>query len=617
MSTAERRARTEEILRTFHEEQAVETKTDFRLLKRLVPYVKKHLKLFVIGVTLLPASALASLVQPLLMKQAIDAAIVTHDAARLLFVTQLFVVAIGVEFVARFVQIYALQLAGQRAVADLRRDAFLHAQTLRMSYFDRTPVGKVVTRVTNDIDALGELFASGAFTAIADILMLVGIVGFMLALDWHLSLIALASIPPLFVIIEILRRKMRVAFREIRARTSQLNAFLSEQVQGVAVVQAFGREDESANDYRRINDGYRTANHKSIRYDALLYSVVEAIAAACIALVLFYAGVRAGVIDDPEKSVLYVGTVVAVYEYIQRFFIPIRDLSTKYTIIQQSLAAAERVFGLLDIREEDAPAGLPIEPPRTGGALVEFRDVSFHYRPQEPVLKDVSFEISRGETIAIVGATGAGKTTITALLLRLYERTTGGIYFEGRDVRAWNVGDLRAQFAVVPQDVFLFAGTVLENVAIGDAVPDTKRALDALERVGAVELLGPRGGDLLGARVDERGGNFSAGEKQLLAFARALYRNPSILVLDEATASVDSATESRLQLAVDELLRERTAIVIAHRLSTIRKASRILVFHHGELMENGSHAELLAQGGLYARLYDLQFGRAVDDAKIE
>lgn len=617
MSTAERRARTEEILRTFHEEQAVETKTDFRLLKRLVPYVKKHLTLFIVGTVLLPASALASLVQPLLMKQAIDAAIVTHDAARLLFVTQLFVVAIGVEFVARFVQIYALQLAGQRAVSDLRRDAFLHAQTLRMSYFDRTPVGKVVTRVTNDIDALGELFASGAFTAIADILMLVGIVGFMLALDWHLSLIALASIPPLFVIIEILRRKMRVAFREIRARTSQLNAFLSEQVQGVAVVQAFGREDESASDYRRINDDYRRANHKSIRYDALLYSIVEAIAAACIALVLFYAGVRAGIIADPDQAVLYVGTVVAVYEYIQRFFIPIRDLSTKYTIIQQSLAAAERVFGLLDIDEKDAPTGLPIEPARSGDALVEFRDVSFHYRPQEPVLKNVSFEIARGETVAIVGATGAGKTTITALLLRLYERTSGGVYFEGRDVRAWDAGDLRAQFAVVPQDVFLFAGTVLENVAIGDEAPDATRALDALERVGAVELLGTRGGDLLSARVDERGGNFSAGEKQLLAFARALYRNPSFLVLDEATASVDSATESRLQLAVEELLRERTAIVIAHRLSTIRKASRILVFHHGELMENGSHTELLAQGGLYARLYDLQFGRAVDEAKIE
>ena len=608
-ASASRKAKTDAILRSFHEEQSPTGQgADMQLLMRLGPFARKHWLLMTCGMLLLPVSALASLFQPRLMKRAIDAAVVTHDEAALSHVVMLFVVAIAFEFAARFLQIYTLQLGGQRIVADLRQAVFLHVQRLRIGYFDRTPVGRVVTRMTNDVDSLGELFASGAVTAIGDVLMLVGIVGFMLSLDWRLSLIAFAALPPLVIAIEVIRRYMRTAYRAIRARTAQLNAYLSEQVQGISIVQAFGKEDACAAEYSLINAEYRNSNRLSIRYDALLYSIVESVAAACVALVLYYAGVRAGLLSA-HKAAAYVGTVVAVYEYIQRFFTPIRDLSTKYTIVQQSLAAAERIFGLLDTHEFDAPDGLPTEPPlQNDSAILRFENVSFAYRENSPVLRDVSFTVAPGEKVAIVGATGAGKTTVTALLLRLYERTAGVIRLHGKDIRSLEREELRRNFAVVQQDVFLFGGDVLSNVALGDETPSRERVTEALQRVGVLPMLQSRGEDPLAVRVEASGANFSAGERQLLAFARALYRNPEVLVLDEATANIDSETESKLQHAVDEVLRERTAIIIAHRLSTIRRATRILVFHKGEIVEEGTHEALLEKAGIYARLHALQFG---------
>ncbi len=584
---------------------------ELRMLWRLVPFIRgADGVLFAAAMLVLtPLAAGASLLQPLLIKRAIDAALVAESQSALVTTVWFFIAVISVEFVARFGQVYFLQLAGQRTLARLRSATFAKIQRLHIRYFDRTPVGKVVTRVTNDVDALGEVFASGAIMAVADILMLVGIVSFMLYLDWRLSLVAFAALPPLALVVNVFRRYAREAFRAIRSRIAQLNAYLAEQVQGAAVIQAFGREAECQREYERINAAYRSANHRAIRYDALLYSVVESVSAVTVALVLWYAGVRVGGLPA-EASAAYVGTIVAFYEYIQRFFVPIRDLSQKYTIVQASLAAAERIFDVLDRREEDAPDGVEVPPgPAVADDVVlAFQDVRFGYREGQEVLHGVSFEARRGENIAIVGATGAGKTTVTALLLRLYDVGAGRVLVGGVDVRAQPREVLRQRFAVVAQDVFLFAGSILDNVAVGDPTPDAERAEAVLRQVGGWDVVERAGG--LDGRVDERGQNFSAGERQLLAFARALYLDRDFLVLDEATANIDSETEARLQHAVARVLAGRTAIVIAHRLSTIRAADRILVFHHGQIVEQGSHDALLAQNGVYARLVRLQFAEA-------
>ena len=599
-------------VRDFHEEAALGEGQDVALLARLFPYLRSQTSLFAGALLLMPVSAVVGLLQPYLLKRAVDAAIVEQSEAVLLNVVLLYGIVLLFEFLGRFGQTFLMQLAGQRTMALLRRNVFRHIQGLPVGYFDRQPVGRVVTRVTNDVDSLGEFFASGAVTAVADIVTLVGIVGFMLFLDWELSLITFLALPPLALLVAVFRRFARTAFRDIRARTAQLNAYLNEQVNGIAVVQAFGREERCAAEYGQINAGYRDANHRAIRYDALLYSVVESVGVAAVAIVLWYASTRAELVD-PETSAAYVGTLVAFYEYIQRFFIPIRDLSTKYTIIQSSLASAERIFALLDVTETDAQAVStpPAEPSGNAKAAVRFDEVTFAYRTGHPVLEDVTFSVQPGETVALVGATGSGKTTTTSLLLRLYDGATGQIEIDGVDVRSLSRHELRRKFAVVPQDVFLFGGTVLENIAL-DSTPDEDRAREVLTKVGAWDLIESREGGLH-SRVEERGQNFSAGERQLLSFARALYRDAPMLILDEATANVDSETEARLQSAVLELLGGRTSLVIAHRLSTIQNADRILVFHHGSVVEQGTHQELLARGGVYAKLHRLHFDERLSD----
>jgi ATP-binding cassette subfamily B protein len=597
------KARTEEALRAFHEEGVLGKAYDARLIGRLWPYMKPYQLLLwtSIGLGLLMAGM--SIARPYLMRLTIDRGVIAKDPEVLFWGGALFAGVIVCEQILNFVQVYTVQISGARALSDLRRDVFGFLHTRRMAFFDRQPVGRLVTRVTNDIDAILELFASGALNAFVDLAKLLGIVAVMVSLDWRLSLIGFAAAPIVAVMVTLVRRRSREAFRAIRAKTAQMNANMNEQVSGMAVVQAFGREDAAAEEFDVINGAYRDANIASIKYEAFQDAAIEMVTAVCLASIVVSLGYRQ----------VSFGTVVAFNAYLLMFFEPISALAQRYTLLQNAMAGAERVFGLLDSTESDAPkdTALAAAAPAGDGAFA-FDHVTFEYKPGVPVISDMTFEVARGEKVAVVGPTGAGKTTLASLLLRLYEPAQGTVRVDGRDVRGYERSELRRRFAVVPQDVFLFPGTVASNVAIGDEVPDRARVEQALSRIDAYDLFARRPNGL-DARVDERGENFSAGERQLIAFARALYRDAPVIVLDEATASVDSDTEARIQRALAALMSGRTALIIAHRLSTVRAADRILCLQRGRLVEQGTHNELLRAGGLYAKLHKLHFGRK-DDA---
>jgi ATP-binding cassette subfamily B protein len=591
--------------RAFHEEEALGKAYDARLMRKLWPYTKPYAWAVLGALALMPVASALQVLQPRVMKRIVDDGIgrndlgVVHAAAASLAGLML------VEYVVRFVLGYLLQVAGQRTMNDLRRAvfAFLHRQ--RMGFFDRQPIGRLVTRVTNDVDALGELFASGAITAIGDFITLFAIVVAMMAFSVKLSLYTFVAVPPLVLAVDYFRRRAREAFRAIRTKTARMNAYLNEQVIGASVVQAYGQEARCEAEFGEINLAYKEGNLASIRYDALLFAVVEMFSSVCIATLLFV-GARALGAGEPAASI---GALVAFVQYIQRFFEPLRDLSSKFTVMQSAMAGAERIFGLLDQPELDAPPreGAAGDARVAGAPAVEFRDVVFGYKPDQPTLKGVSFTVERGQTVALVGATGAGKTTVVSLLQRLYEITSGSVLVDGVDVRDLERDALRRRFVVVPQDTVLFPGDTLENIALGDDAPDFDKATRVADAIGLGAMLQKRG-EGLRTKVADRGGNFSVGERQLIALARALYRDPELLVLDEATSSMDSESEAVVQTAIQEALRGRTAIVIAHRLSTIRRADVILVFHRGVIVERGDHEALMAAGGVYAKLHRLQFG---------
>jgi ATP-binding cassette subfamily B protein len=601
------RGNREEALRRFHDEDDVERVYDLRMLAALWPFCRPHGAYLLGSIVLLVVMAGLALLQPIVMREFLNAMQAPDARAQLARFGVILAGLFLVEQVLSFPQMYWVQIAGARAMADLRRHVFRFLHTRSLSFFDRTPLGRLVTRVTNDVDAMGEMFASGALNAVGDLIRLVAIVVIMMSLDWRMSLFAFASVPPIALFVNWTRRRMRNAYREVRTKTARMNAYINEQVSGIAVVQAYAREERSELEFDAINSAYRGANTRAIILDAALDASIEMVGSICVAAILWYAGARS---VSPEVTF---GTLFAFVRYLDMFFWPVRNLSARYTQIQSALAGAERVFQLLATEEEDAatdaPSGESDEWPSDDDVALELQGVTFGYKPGVPVLHDLSLEVKRGETIALVGPTGSGKTTIASLLLRLYEVSEGGVQVLGREVRELERGRLRRQFAVVPQDVFLFPGSIAANVAAGEpGEPDHERVREILERLGALDLF-ERRDDGLETKVLERGSNFSAGERQLIAFARALYRNPPIMILDEPTANIDSDTESRLQRALEVTLEGRTALIIAHRLSTVRSADRVIVLHHGRVVEQGTHDELLAHNGVYAKLYRLQDAR--------
>ena len=608
--------RGDDALRKFHDEDDLERVYDLRMIARLWPNVAPHRALLLGSLLLLLTMAGLALVRPLIMKTALEGLELSDELARahLLQWGVILVSVMVVEQVLAFPQMYWVQVAGARAMAQLRRRLFTFLHERSLSFFDKTPIGRLVTRVTNDVDAIGEMFSSGALNAVGDLIRLVAIVVIMMSMDVMMSVFAFAVLPLVFIGVNWTRKKMRVAYREVRSKTARINAFINEQVSGIEVVQAYAREERSEEAFDRHNYDYRTANLRAIGLDATLDAAIEMLGSFCIASVLWYAGAKAsGRIDFP--------TLFAFVAYIDMFFMPVRNLSARYTQIQSALAGSERVFQLLASEDEDAALEVSSQsrsdwPDPDEPIAFALRNVTFGYKPSVPVLHDVSIEAKRGETIAVVGPTGSGKSTVASLLLRLYEVSRGDVEVFGVDVRQLDRRDLRSQFAVVPQDVFLFPGTIASNIAAGDADFDKMRVRDVLDNIGALDLFERRDGGL-DAEVLERGSNFSAGERQLIAFARALYRNPPLLILDEPTASIDSDTEARLQIAMDRAMEGRTALMIAHRLSTIRSANRIVALHQGCVIEQGTHEELLEQDGVYARLYRLQVARKAIDEKAE
>jgi ATP-binding cassette, subfamily B, multidrug efflux pump len=597
----------------FREEEALGKVYDSRLARRLFRYLRPYRGWVIIAALLtLPVAPLAA-IGPKLFEIAVDryfVPVLHNQIARatavrgLGWISLIYLATLALGFAFMYFQVRVMQKVGQDTMYDMRKEIFEHLQRLPISFYDRSPVGRLVTRVTTDVDALNDLFATGIAAMVNDALLLVLFIFIMLEMNWKLGLATFAVMPLLFLCTWIFRDRVRDANRRIRTAIARINAFLQEHISGMSVVQLFNRERKARAQFAELNRIHMEAYKDAILAFALFYPGVEFLGVVAIIVVFWYGGLQtlAGTVS--------VGVLIAFMQYAQRFFQPIQDLSEKFNILQSAMAASERIFKLLDepIPATDS-AGLPLLNVR---GEIEFRNVWFAYHgganPKEDdwVLRDVSFRVHPGETMAIVGHTGAGKTTTIQLLLRFYDIQRGQILLDGTDIRELSVQDLRRQFGIVLQDPFLFTGTLESNVRLGTESVSREAAESALREVGLGPFLDslPQGLDTI---VSERGSTFSVGQRQLVSFARALAHNPRFLILDEATSSVDTRTEIMIREALDRLLTGRTSIVIAHRLSTIQNADRILVFHKGRLREQGTHQELLAERGIYYRLYQLQY----------
>jgi len=593
---------------------------DHRLGRRLFAYLRPYRGQVVAAVVVTLAAAAVQLAYPWLTKEAIDLGIRHRDTYVLDRIALAYLSALAIGMGLGYLQTQIMQRVGQSLMVDLRTDLFRHLQRLPVAYFDRQPIGRLMTRVTNDVEVLNELFTAGVDALFGDLFILIGIVVAMAQLNVELLVVTFSVLPVMVLVTLTFRAKVRRAFRDVRSCLARLNAFLNENLGGMSTVQLLGREARNHAEFSDINAAHRDANLRANRYHAVFFPLLEFVSAMALALIVWYGG------RQVMWTGITLGTLVAFIQYTQRFFRPLSDLSEKYGILQQAMASAERIFELLDTPTDVAAVALPARngaaaagdgrpapavvttglAPSKPGMRVEFDHVWFAYNGERWVLEDVSLTLEPGERVAIVGPTGSGKTTLTSLLLRFHAPQRGEIRVDGRPLADWEPAELRRRIGLVLQDVFLFSGTVESNLTLGDPSIDSGRAREAAREVHAdkvVERL-PGGFD---AEVRERGTTLSAGERQLLAFARALARGPELLVLDEATSSVDTHTERLIRAALRRLMRGRTSMVIAHRLSTIHDVDRIVVLHHGRVRETGNHAELMAAGGLYSRLVQLQY----------
>jgi len=581
-----------------YDEEAAAKAYDAKLMKRLLAYVRPYKRWVAASVTLLLAASAADLAGPFIIKAGIDNYIKAGDRAGLGLTALALLGVNAIAFVLNYFQIYMMNLTGQRVIYDMRTQLFTHVQTLSIPFFDKNPVGRLMSRIMGDIHVLNDLFTSGVVMALGDLFTLLGIMAVMLVMNAKLALVTFVVLPMLFATSVLFRSKVREAFRRIRRAIARINGYLQENISGIRTVQMFNREEKNCQRFEELNRIHRDEYIRSIFYYAVFFPTVEVIGSIATALIIWYGG------RQVLEGAVTLGTLVAFTQYSVRFFQPIRDLSDKYNIMQAAMAASERVFKLLDTEPEIPPPAARKVPHRPAGAI-EFENVSFAYDTEE-VLKGVSFRIEPGESVAFVGSTGGGKTTIMNLLCRFYDPREGSVKIDGVDVREMDPEFLRKQLTIVLQDVYLFSGSIKENIRLGNSsIPDEK-VEDAVRRARVDHLLKSLP-DGLDQRVGERGVALSAGQRQLIAFARALAYDPRILVLDEATSSVDPETEDLIREASSEVMKGRTTLVIAHRLSTIKGADRIMVVHKGRIRESGTHRELLARKGIYYRLYQLQY----------